>query len=252
VTYLPPVGSGPPLVYVPGLDGSGELLFAQEPELARRYRLLRTRSRADRTFGYADLVDDVAAALDAEKVERATILGESFGGTVALRFALAHPERVARLVLVSTFAYFSNRRLLGAGLFLCRRLSPAAIFRGKGMVDLYALALDGVPREVRGRLVNVTRRQPPDGYVRRVELVAEHDVRDRLGEIVAPTLVVAGERDRLVPPEHARELAGRLPNATLRLFDCAGHACLVNPAFSLATAIEEWERSTAARRSAAG
>ena len=245
MTYLPPIGKGPPLVYVPGLDGSGELLFAQEPELAEHFRLLRMRSRGDRRFGYDDLLDDVTRALDAHGIERATLLGESFGGTVALQYALRHPDRVSRLVLVSTFAYFSNRRLLELGLLLCRTFSPRTIFSGKRIVDRPTLRLDGVPRDVLGRLVATTRRQPPDGYVRRVELIAGYDVRERLGEIEVPALVIVGGRDRLVPPGEGEAISTLLPRASLRILPHAGHACLLDRSISLVGLINEWESAGA-------
>lgn len=241
MTNLPPMGSGPPLVYVPGLDGSGELLFLQERELAERFRLLRIPSRAARHFEYEDLLTDVEAALDSEGIQRATILGESFGGSVALQFALARPHRVERLILVSAFPYFRNRRLLKLGLRITRTFSPAFIFKGKRWLDVPVFALDGVGPSVRGRLARITRRQPPDGFVRRVELVAGYDVRERLAEIDAPTLLIAGERDRLVPAVEAIEMSARLRNATVRILPGVGHACLLDPALSLARVIDEWD-----------
>src|SRR5215470_9574899 len=81
-------GSGPPLIYIAGLDGSGQLFFKQTAELAERYRVVAFTLRESRRFTYDDLADDVAAIIDDLGERRATIVGESFGGTVSLWFAL--------------------------------------------------------------------------------------------------------------------------------------------------------------------
>src|SRR5947199_5840071 len=81
-------GSGPLLIYIAGLDGTGELFFKQAPALARSYRVVTFRSRDDSRFTYEDLADDVAAIINDLGESRATILAESFGGGVAFTFAL--------------------------------------------------------------------------------------------------------------------------------------------------------------------
>src|SRR5215208_2541650 len=102
-------GSGPLLVYIAGLDGTGQLLFKQLPFLSHSYRVITYRSRDDNQFTYDDLADDVRDIIRSLGEEHATILGESFGGTVALTFALRHPGMVERLVVVNSFPRFRKR-----------------------------------------------------------------------------------------------------------------------------------------------
>ena len=106
---------------VPGIDGTGLLFYRQLPLLERRYAVTTTRLRDDAArMGelVADLHDAVsAAAPDGRPV---TLLGESFGGALTLSYAVAHPERVARLVILNSFAHFGSKARLLA------RLSPAA------------------------------------------------------------------------------------------------------------------------------
>jgi pimeloyl-ACP methyl ester carboxylesterase len=243
MTLLPPIGNGPPLVYLPGLDGTGEMLFPHEAELARSYRLLRIRSRDARPFEYEDLLDDVLHALELEGVDRATIMGESFGSTLALRLALTHPHRIEKLVLVSGFAYFPDRLLVRAG-DVVGRLVPHAVLQGvRRSVIVPMLAVDGVAAEHRRRFVDIALGRPFDGYLGRVSLISRFDVRDRLGEIDIPTLVVAGNGDKLVPMGCSVELARLLPAATLRVLPGAGHACLLAPGVSIAQLLQQWAES---------
>ena len=160
---LPTIGEGPPLVYVPGLDGSGEMLFAHEDEVARRFRLLRVPSRTDSAFDYDDLVGDVLAAMDDENVGRATVFAESFGGSVALELALRRPDRVERLVMLNTFAWFPNRALLRWGGALARSAPAAVVHAVRVLVDMPTLALEGVPADARSRFLEITKQA--DGVV---------------------------------------------------------------------------------------
>ncbi|HEX9610555.1 MAG TPA: alpha/beta fold hydrolase, partial [Gemmatimonadales bacterium] len=100
-------GSGPPLVLVPGMDGTGDLFYRQVPLLARAYRVARYRLRDD-AERMDVLVDDLADVVRAVSPggEPAVVVGESFGGAVALSFALARPDAVAGLVVLNSFPRF--------------------------------------------------------------------------------------------------------------------------------------------------
>ena len=80
------------LIYIAGMDGTGELFFKQRPVLAESYRVVTFRSRDGARFSYDDLTDDVAAIIEDNGESRATILGESFGGTVALSLRCVIPR----------------------------------------------------------------------------------------------------------------------------------------------------------------
>src|SRR5262249_20302603 len=118
-------GDGPLLVYICGLDGTGELLFKQIPELSKNYRVLTFRPRHSGEFTYEDLTDDVARLIAQVGAAKAVVLGESFGGTVALSFALRHQSMVERLVIVNSFARYRGR----ARLRFARWLTSSLTFR---------------------------------------------------------------------------------------------------------------------------
>ena len=113
-------GEGPAVILVPGMNGTGELFYRQVPRLERSYRVATYSLRED-----AERLDELAADL-AHIVEvvapverRAIVVGESFGGAVALTFALNYPEHVAALVILNSFPHFAPQlrlRLAIAGL----------------------------------------------------------------------------------------------------------------------------------------
>ena len=92
-------GSGEPVVLVPGMDGTGELFYRQVPLLAQSYRVV-TYALRDDTDRMDVLVDDLARVIERVALEdrSAIVVGESFGGTLALSLAIARPDRVRALV----------------------------------------------------------------------------------------------------------------------------------------------------------
>src|SRR2546422_3726079 len=102
-------GFGNTLLYIAGLDGTGELFFKQSRELAHSYRVVTFRLRDGNTFTYDDLTADIADLIQGLGSQRLTILGESFGGTIALTFALRYPKMVERLIIVNSFPRFRGR-----------------------------------------------------------------------------------------------------------------------------------------------
>jgi pimeloyl-ACP methyl ester carboxylesterase len=125
-----------PLLYLPGLDGTGRLLHRQ-PELWERYKVCCASYPQDRPASYAALAA-AAGRLEAAGGRPAVVLAESFGGAVALTLALSWPDLVERLVLVNTFAYFPRRPLIAllAGLswLLPPRPSNPATLAARGLV----------------------------------------------------------------------------------------------------------------------
>jgi pimeloyl-ACP methyl ester carboxylesterase len=113
-------GTGDTVVLVPGMDGTGLLFYRQVPLLARSYRVV-TYALRDAAATMDVLVADLARVIDAVAPTdgRAIVVGESFGGALAMSFALARPELVSRLVVLNSFPYFAPQlrlRLAALGL----------------------------------------------------------------------------------------------------------------------------------------
>jgi len=224
-------GQGAPLVFLPGLGGSRTSWEPQLSDLSDSFRCIAWdmpgygASQPVAPLTFAAVADAVARLLDTAGVQRADLVGESFGGMHALHAALAHPDRVGRLVLANTSPAFGldgtdasewrTARLppLDAG------MTPAAIAEDV----LTAIAGPGLPS---GRLAirgAGSARIPADGLRAAVECLTTHDVRDRLRGISAPALVVAGELDAETPVGYSRILADGLQDAELVVLNGVGH-----------------------------
>jgi len=179
-------------------------------------------------FTYDDLTGDVAAVIRELGDERAIILGESFGGTIALSFALRYPGLIERLIVVNSFPRFRDRIRIR----LAALLAPVVPFRAtwflRAAASTLGLFIDGVKGEDRRRFFKIIRSVSQEGYARRLQLIADLDIEERLSQIKVPTLLVAGDKDLLVPSvKEAKRMARQMPNAEVRVVKGAGHACLL-------------------------
>lgn len=232
-------GSGPLLVYLAGLDGTGELFFKQTPNLARSFRVVTFRSREDDAFTYRSLADDIAAIIVSLGEERATIVGESFGGTVALSFALRYPSMVRRLVVINSFPRFRGRVRIKLAAWLAANVPFILLWPFRRGASLLGLLVDGVNREDRRRFWKAIRSVNPSAYARRLQLIQGFDVEDQLQTIQSPVLLIAGGRDLLIPSvREAHSMARRMTNASVEVIEKAGHACLLGKHVNIAELLE--------------
>lgn len=233
-------GDGAPLVLVPGMDGTGRLFYRQVPPLARRYRVA-TYALRDDAAGMDVLVEDLAQVVAAASGPgSAIVIGESFGGTVALSFALAHPERVRALVVLNSFSRFLpqvNLQLAIAAL----RLLPWETMPLVRRLTAFRLHSRHTHRAEVQRFLEVTRETRRDGYIARLRILQQYDARERLGALRMPTLFLASELDHLIPSvREGRYMAERVPGATLRVLRGHGHICLIAPNLDLEQVLRDW------------
>jgi len=237
-------GSGPLLIYVAGLDGTGQLFFKQSPRLALAQRVITFRSREDRRFTYGDLTDDLAAIIRDQGEQRATIVGESFGGTVALNFAVGYPRMVERLVVVNSFPRFRNRLTIKLGAKVATGVPFRLLWPVRRAASTLGLLVDGVGRDDRRLFWRAISTVSSEAYARRLQLIEALDLEPRLSEIQAPTLFIAGDRDLLIPSvKEAYAMAARMPNARVKVIKGAGHACLLGSRTRLDELLAEWDET---------
>ena len=204
-------GGGEPLVLLHGNGEDGTYFTHQIAHFSQRFRVLAldTRGhgkspRGEAPFTIRQFARDLLAFLDARDIERAHLLGFSDGGNIALVFALAHPERVGKLVLNG-----ANLNTRGV-----KRSVQVPIELGYRMARLFA-GLSAKARtnaEMLGLMVN-------DPNVAPEELAA----------LTAPTLVIAGEND-MIREDHTRLIAERIPNARLAFVPGDHFVAAKNPA----------------------
>ena len=227
-------GQGPAVLLVMGLGMTLGAWWRTVPVLARSFRVLtfdnRGVGRSDGSplpYTIAAMAGDAVAVLDAAGEERAHVYGISLGGMVAQEVALRHADRVRALVLGATTP---------GGLGAPSRPEGLAFMAGAVAMPHEEALRSSVPlvyaeptrRSHRRRIAEDLARRTHDrpgivAYSQQLAAAAGHATLDRLDRIAAPTLVIHGEQDGIVPPENARLIADAIPGAELELRRAAGH-----------------------------
>lgn len=224
--------SGDPLLLINGLGYSSDMWHRLIPALMPHYRIIvldnRGVGRSDVPPGpypIATMAADAAAVLDAARIGSARVFGISMGGMIAQEFALQYPERVQSLILGCThcggaFAVPPSMEVLAA--MTARATMPAE--QGVRLMLPYIYDASTPQTRIEEDLVIRQRTFPtPEGYLAQLQGIALWSSYDRLGRIIAPTLVIHGETDQLVPPANGRILAKRIRGAELLLLPHASH-----------------------------
>jgi 3-oxoadipate enol-lactonase len=228
-----------PLVLVPGIDGTGLLFYRQVPLLERRYAVTTIRLR-DEVRAMDELVADLHRSVEAASDGPVTLLGESFGGALALSYAVAHPERIGRLVILNSFAHFGSPARLWLGYHLLRA-TPWGMMRLVRQLNGRRMHSPGTdPEEIR-RFLQLMQETTREGYLSRLHILRDYDIREQLASIQAPVLFLAADRDVLVPSvDQARMMTSLTPRASMRVLEGHGHSCLIAPDLDLSTILDEW------------
>jgi 3-oxoadipate enol-lactonase len=224
---------GAPLLVLPCSLGTSRALWDPAP-YARHFRVLRYEHRGHGEsdtppgpYTVEELAGDALALLDELGAERASWIGLSLGGMVAMWIAACAPERVDRLVLACTSARVPSPQAYAerAGVVRAQGVEPVA----DAVVARWFTP--AAPDELRARFRAILVGTPREGYAGCCEAVADWDFGERLGDIVAPTLVVAGAEDESTPAAHTDLLVRRIPGARGTVLEGAAHlANLERPA----------------------
>ena len=241
-------GQGDPILLMhggPGLDY--QTMLPLEP-LADRFTLVfydhRCNGRSEgaevSSMTWENLTADADALRERLGFKQWTVLGHSFGGNVALEYALRYPQSLSRLILMNTGGdqwwvsqnapellakrgynagtvqaarrFYNGQIAPGEFLRTSLRLSGAYNYRNSPIEIIQGILSGHMPKMRPEALIF--------GYC---QLLKGWTVMDRLGEIRAPTLILAGRYDFLFPTEHQLALAAGIPNARLEIIECAGH-----------------------------
>ncbi len=225
-------GAGEPVLLIMGLGYSHEMWHRTRPVLAQQFEVVlfdnRGVGKSDAPSGpytIAQMAADAAAVLDAAAIQSAHVFGVSMGGMIAQEFALTFPQRVRKLILGCTACGGKhgvraekevNDVLFGRGSMSKEEAIMAAV------PYIYDVS---TPRERIEEDLAIRRRTFPTGeaYTAQLTGIFNWQSYDRLPQIQAPTLVIHGETDRLVPVGNGKVVAERIPGAKLVLLENASH-----------------------------
>jgi 3-oxoadipate enol-lactonase len=236
------VGSGPPVVVVPGIQGRWEWMKPAIDALAERCRVLtfsladerRCGAHFEAATGFDCYVEQVRDAMDAHGIERAAICGVSYGGLIAAAFAARHPGRTAALVLVSAVppSWTPDRRVrfyLRAPRLLAPVFFLAALRLYREIATATPGFLAGVRAGVRHGWRALRHTLSPARMARRVHLLDGLALGDELTRVEAPTLIVTGDPalERVVPVRLTREYLEIWPQARFVTIARTGHLGLI-------------------------
>jgi pimeloyl-ACP methyl ester carboxylesterase len=240
------LGEGPPIVFVHGLSGCWQNWLEQLPVLAEKHRVVALDLPG---FGYSEMPREqitislygrvLDRVMDVLGIDAAAVVGNSMGGFTAAELAIAFPQRVERLVLAAPagISSYNNQAAMRWALWI-RRMWPLlavqanwvaahadAVARWPRLRDatMYVPVLypSRLPAALAAEQLRATGKP---GFVPALEANLNYDFRDRLPEIVCPTLVVWGEQDRLITVRDADVYTELIPDARKVIFEDTGHA----------------------------
>lgn len=246
--YYEEHGGGDPLLLIMGFAADSMAWLLQTPEFARHYRTIvfdnRGVGRSSKPAGpytIAEMADDTVGLLDILGVARAHVVGVSMGGMIAQELALRHPARVHGLVLACTYPE-PDAEIQAQSLTLTQEIGGAIgvngqLEMGSGALDPMMFFQSILPRVFNPefiqnqlpRLMELFSGALQWGFdmqaiMAQAAATMSHRTTDRLQQIAAPTLVITGDADRLIPPRNSEILARSIPGAKLVKVPGGSHA----------------------------
>ena len=229
--YWEETGKGDPILLIMGLGWVSQMWHRTRDLLAKKYRVItfdnRGVGRSDVPPGpypIPTMAADAAAVLDAAGVKSAHLYGISMGGMIAQEFTLQYPERVKSLILGCTAA--------GGPTAIQPAPEVLQVLMRRGMKPEEAIdAIDpfiydpGTSPEsmAEDRKLRLEWYPTVDGYLNQLQGIMAWEAHSRLPQIAAPTLVIHGESDQLIPAANGRLVAERIPRAKLVVIPRASH-----------------------------
>ncbi|HVF77840.1 MAG TPA: alpha/beta fold hydrolase [Solirubrobacteraceae bacterium] len=242
------MGAGPPLIFIHGLSGCWQNWLEQLPHFARDHRVIavdlpgfgQSEMPAEQISisGYADMIDALMTELD---IDAARVVGNSMGGFVGAELAIQHPARVERLVLVAA-AGLSVETIRTERTTGIRHRAENVVFFTLGHVASrsYQVALR---KRLRGALLLIVAAHPTKlpgplaaqqvlgsgkpGFSDALEAMFHYPLRDRLEKIHCPTLILWGDKDRLVPLKDASVFEELIPDSRKIIYKDTGHVSMM-------------------------
>jgi pimeloyl-ACP methyl ester carboxylesterase len=256
------LGEGPPLLLVHGLSGSWPNWLEQIPVFARSRRVIAVDlpgfghspmpAEQISISGYARTLD---ALLDALDVDAAAVVGNSMGGFVSAELAISFPQRVERLVLVSAAGLSTYNNKAGTRALPGLRRAERIVAAYAGWIAAHSDTVTRRPalrNATLGFVASHPSRLPAalaaeqlrgagkPGFIQALAANLDYDFRERLAEIVCPTLIVWGDHDRVITPRDADRFAELIPGSRKVVFEDTGHVAMLERPAAFNALLEEF------------
>lgn len=235
-------GQGEPLVMIMGLRRNAEWWYAQIPTLSKHFKVVvfdnRGAGRSDKPemdYSIRLFSDDTAGLMDALNIRRAHVVGISMGGYIAQELAINYPDKTKNLILGCTSCGGERAVLMSPDDMKefadIEGLTPEEILRKNMRIYFSDECIENDPERIE-EFVNISLRhpQPPEFFERQFAACLKHDTVDRLDRISAPTMIMAGDDDPLVPSENSKILKDLMPEAELYYFPGLRHCFFIEDA----------------------
>ena len=227
-------GEGEPVIFLNGILATTASWAFQLPVFSKEFKVIlmdfRGQGNSDkpRTRYTMDMhVEDVRALLDHLGVDKVHVVGISYGAEVGMMFALKYPERVRSLVVACAVSHVDRpMRLRADRWMMAARLRSGRYLFITMVPDIYSDEFIGERWDFISSTAPRFEEVDFDAFIELLKSFMELDITDRLGEIKAPTLVVAAEEDRTKPPRYSRLIHERIPNSELVIIKGAGHVVI--------------------------
>jgi pimeloyl-ACP methyl ester carboxylesterase len=230
-------GEGEPLLLIMGLSLSSKSWFRTVPALSEHYKVIifdnrgvGLSSKPTTPYSIELMAEDTKVVMDAAGIDSAHVYGISMGGMIAQRLALKYPERIRSLILGCTTSGGTNHIQPSAdvSMLMLSRASTTATPEEMAWATapiLYSQAFIENHRNLVKEDIQKRIEIPvlPYAYMLQLQACMAHDTYNELKQITAPTLIIHGDADRLVPYENGVTLAHTIPNAEFLTVPGAGH-----------------------------
>jgi pimeloyl-ACP methyl ester carboxylesterase len=246
-------GAGEPLVLIPGFASGAWAWFEQIEDLSKHFRVITFDPRGVSRSPVADgaavslqtIARDIANLLDELKIEKASVLGASFGGFVAQEFALTYAERLDKLILACTS--FGGKNHVAPDLeILMSFISTDDLNQSERIRKFMIPAFTPEFRVSNAETIEkvcVLREQnvvPVNVYLAQLNSATTFDFEARAAGIKAETLVLTGDADVVVPPQNSYNLAKAIPNAKLEVIEGGSHMFFIEKAEEFNKTVKEF------------